>query len=427
MISTKSLGKPILKGDGASFGIATGHVRILKSAKEIGKLLSGDILVTEQTNPDFVPAMKKASAIVTDHGGRTSHAAIVSREIGIPAVVGTDNATSILKNGDVITVNGESGEIFKGGSEIKSTQTSTSYNQEYLNLTTATKIYVNLAEPEYAHKQPGRSADGIGLLRAEFMIAGIGVHPKKMIRDGKRKEFIEQLADNLEIFCRAFNSKPVVYRATDFKTNEYRNLVGGKEFEPTEPNPMLGYRGAYRYISDKEVFNLELDAIKEVRNKRGHDNLWLMIPFVRTPRELEMVKKIITSAGLRRSDSFKLWMMVEIPSNVILLDDFIDIGIDGVSIGTNDLTMLILGTDRDNSEVASVFDESNKAVLWAIEKVMKTAKKRGITASICGQAASNPEIMEIAIKNGVTSLSVSSDLVPATKKHTADIEEKLFN
>jgi len=258
------------------------------------------------------------------------------------------------------------------------------------------------------------------------MIAGIGVHPKKMIRDGKRKEYIGKLADNLEIFCNSFNSKPVVYRATDFKTNEYRNLVGGREFEPVEPNPMLGYRGAYRYISDPQVFNLELDAIKEVRNNRKCKNLWLMLPFVRTPNELKRVKKIISESGLTRSETFKLWMMVEIPSNVILLDDFIDEGIDGVSIGTNDLTMLILGTDRDNSEVAPEFNERNKAVIWAIEKVIKTAKKRGITSSICGQAASYPEIMEIAISNGVTSLSVSSDLVPNTKKHVFDLEEKLF-
>ncbi|OGH47751.1 MAG: phosphoenolpyruvate synthase [Candidatus Levybacteria bacterium RIFCSPLOWO2_01_FULL_39_10] len=428
-ISTSSLGTPILKGDGASFGIVTGHVRILKSPGQISTLVKDEILVAPQTNPDFVPAMKIASAIVTDFGGRTSHAAIVSREIGIPAVVGTEKATTILKNGDVVTVNGETGEVFKGGksSTNEATTSDTEYNKDYLEIETATKVYVNLAEPEFANKQPGRSADGIGLLRAEFMIAGIGVHPKKMIRDGKKHEYIQKLADNLEIFCNAFNSKPVVYRATDFKTNEYRNLTGGREFEPQEPNPMLGFRGAYRYISDKDVFKLELSAIKEVRNKRGCDNLWLMLPFVRTPKELELVKKIITDEGLIRSQSFKLWMMVEIPSNVILLDDFIDVGIDGVSIGTNDLTMLILGTDRDNSEVATEFNERNKAVLLSIEKVIKTAKKRGITSSICGQAASYSEIMEVAIRCGVTSLSVSSDLVPITRKHVSDLEKKLFS
>ena len=371
--------------------------------------------------------MKKASAIVTDLGGRTSHAAIVSREIGIPAVVGAENATKILKEGEVITVNGETGEIFKGGDtkvDVDAPKQST-FDVEDLHIKTSTKIYVNLAEPEFAGRQPGVSADGVGLLRAEFMIAGIGVHPKKMIRDGKRKEYIEKLSEKLEIFCNAFYSKPVVYRATDFKTNEYRNLTGGREFEPVEPNPMLGYRGAYRYISDPEVFKLELDAIKDVRNKKGYKNLWLMLPFVRTPKELSDVKKVITASGLSRSSTFKLWMMVEIPSNVILLDDFIDIGIDGVSIGTNDLTMLILGTDRDNSEVAQEFNERNKAVMWAIEKVIRTAKKRGITSSICGQAASYPEIAEKAITCGVTSLSVSSDLVPHVRKHASEVEEKM--
>ncbi len=426
--SDQNLGKPILKGDGASFGIVTGHVKILKSSREIGKLEKGEILVAPQTNPDYVPAMKKAAAIVTDLGGRTSHAAIVSREIGIPAVVGTETATKSLRDGDVITVNGETGEIFKGGdTKVASDAAKSSvFDLEDLHIKTKTKIYVNLAEPEYASRQPGVSADGIGLLRAEFMIAGIGVHPKKMIRDGKRKEYIEKLSENLEIFCNAFNSKPVVYRATDFKTNEYRNLVGGREFEPMEPNPMLGYRGAYRYINDPEVFKLELEAIKYVRNKKNCKNLWLMIPFVRTPKELSEVKKIITASGLNRSSTFKLWMMVEIPSNVILLDDFIDVGIDGVSIGTNDLTMLILGTDRDNSEVAQEFNERNKAVIWAIETVIKTAKKRGITSSICGQAASYPEIAEKAIMCGVTSLSVSSDLVPHVKKHASKVEERML-
>jgi pyruvate,water dikinase len=286
---------------------------------------------------------------------------------------------------------------------------------------------MNLAEPELASTQSKRGADGVGLLRAEFMMTGIGTHPKKMIRDGKKKEFIELLAANLEKFCESFNPRPIVYRASDFKTNEYRNLVGGKEYEPVEPNPMLGYRGAFRYIHDPEVFDLELEAIKIVRNKKGFKNLWLMLPFVRTPKELMEVKKIISASGLYRSSTFKLWMMVEIPSNVILLDEFIAQGIDGISIGTNDLTMLILGTDRDNSEVAREFDERNPAVLWALEKVIKTAGKNGITASICGQAASYPEILDVAIKAGVTSVSVSPDQVGPTRKLIAQKEEQIFS
>ncbi len=418
-------GTPILKGEGASPGIVTGHVRIIRSASQISSVLPQEILVAVQTNPDFVPAMKKAAAIITDFGGKTSHAAIVSRELGIPSVVGSEKATSVLKTGDVVTVNGLTGEIFAGGN-FTLQKKEISEIERYENIKTATKVYINLAEPELAQKHSKGNSDGVGLLRAEFMIAGIGTHPKKMIRDGKKKQFISELSDKLEQFCSAFNPRPIVYRATDFKTNEYRNLTGGREFEPVEPNPMLGFRGAFRYIHDQAVFELELEAIKEVRDKKGYKNLWLMIPFVRTPKELEEVKKIVSESGLIRSSTFKLWMMVEIPSNVILLEKFIEKGIDGISIGTNDLTMLILGTDRDNSEVAHVFDERNEAVLWAIEYVIKTAVKHDITSSICGQAASYPEILEVAVKSGVTSVSVSPDLVGEVRNLIAQKEERLF-
>ncbi|MCL5746996.1 MAG: phosphoenolpyruvate synthase [Patescibacteria group bacterium] len=416
---------PILKGDPASPGIAAGPVRVIESAKEIGKVLPGEVLVAPQTNPDYVPAMKKAVAIVTNSGGRTSHAAIVSRELGIPAVVGTERATKVLKTGEVITVNGTKGEIYKGG-HLTSNINKTIVNPEDF-VKTATKVYVNLAEPELAEKISQENVDGVGLLRAEFMMAGIGVHPKKLIRDGKKHVFINKLAEDLEMFCKPFGEKPVVYRASDFKTNEYRSLIGGKDFEPEEPNPMLGYRGVFRYIHDPEVFELELEAIKMVRNKMGHKNLWLMLPFVRTVKELEEVKKIINISGLQRSPTFKLWMMVEIPANVILLDEFINVGIDGISIGSNDLTMLLLGTDRDNDEVASEFNELNPAVLWAIEHVVKTARKRGITASLCGQAASTyPSLVEKLVEWGATSVSVSPDAVDKTRKFISDAEKRVF-
>lgn len=413
----------LLTGDPASPGIASGPVQILESAKDIGKISQGDVLVAPQTNPDFVPAMRKAAAIVTDKGGRTSHAAIVSRELGIPAVVGTGKATKTLKTGQVITVHGMKGEVYNGGNFTQNTE------QEVTEfIPTATKIYVNLAQPDLADKIAKRHADGIGLLRAEFMMADIGVHPKKMIRDGKAKEYIEKLAESMMKFCQPFSPRPVVYRASDFKTNEYRNLTGGKEFEPEESNPMLGYRGAYRYIHDPEVFHLELEAIKLVRNKYGLKNLWLMIPFVRTVQELVEVKKLIAAAGLYRSPSFKLWMMVEIPSNVILLEEFIQQGIDGVSIGSNDLTMLIMGTDRDNNEVAPEFNEENPAVLWALEHVIRTAHKYKITCSLCGQAPSQkPHLLENLVKWGITSVSVSPDVIDSTRSLVADIEKKLIS
>ena len=426
----EKVGNIIVKGNPASPGIATGPARVLKSAKEINKVLPGEVLVTEQTNPDFVPAMKKAVAIVTDSGGRTSHAAIVSRELGIPAVVGAENASKLIKTGMVITVNGAKGEVYKGG-HLKRPEFLHELNNGIPQIAkprirTKTNVYVNLAQPEFADRVAKRDVNGVGLLRAEFMIAGIGTHPKKLIHDGKKKVFVEKMAEQLEMFCKAFYPRPVVYRASDFKTNEYRNLIGGKDYEPKEPNPMLGYRGAFRYMSDPDVFNLELEAIQHVREKKKLNNLWLMLPFVRTVNELIRVKKIISTFGLHRSESFKLWMMVEIPSNVILLEDFIRAGIDGVSIGSNDLTMLLLGTDRDNSEVAQEFDERNPAALWAFEKVITTAKKFGITSSMCGQAPSMyPDLVEKLVTWGITSVSVSPDAIDTVRESIAVCEKKL--
>jgi len=418
--------KQLIQGEPASFGIGFGKVVKIKSAKEIDKVKKGDVLVTEMTAPDFVPAMKRASAIVTDKGGQTSHAAIVSRELGIPAVVGAKISTKVLKEDQVVTVNGSTGIVYNGVPEKGKAVAVKEFKEEEFPKT-ATKVYVNLGEPDLASIVAQGNADGVGLLRAEFMMAEIGTHPKKMIRDGKSKVFIEKLAENLVKFTHSFGDRPVVYRASDFKSNEYKNLIGGQNFEPIEPNPMLGFRGCYRYIVDEAVFNLELEAIKIVRNKYGYKNLHLMIPFVRTVDELIKVKRIIAASGLSRSNSFKLWMMVEIPSNVILLEDFIAAGIDGVSIGSNDLTMLILGTDRDNETVAQEFDERNPAVLWALEHVVKTSAKHHITCSLCGQAASQyPDLVDKLVSWGITSVSVSPDAVDNTRRVIALIEKRLL-
>ena len=406
---------PDLTGEAASPGITSGPVVIIKSPKGINKVQPGQILVTTMTTPDFVPAMKKVNGIITNKGGQTSHAAIVSRELGVPCVVGTKTATKTLKNNEIVTLNGATGEIWKG--EIASDKPTGPHIAVSTNVKTATKVYVNLGEPDLAKDISQMNVDGIGLLRAEFMMANIGIHPKRMISEGKQSQFINQLAKDLLKFCRSFSPRPVVYRTTDFKTNEYRHLKWGSFYEPEEPNPLLGFRGAIRYINSEEVFSMELEAIKQVRNKYGFKNLWIMIPFIHTPAELVKVKRIIAAAGLLRSPSFKLWMMVEIPSNVILLNKFIDTGIDGVSIGSNDLTMLTLGLDRDNSEVAPAFNELDPAVLWALKKTITTCKKRGITASICGQAPSNyPELVEKLVKWGVTSISVSPDAVDRTRQ-----------
>jgi len=416
----------ILTGAPASPGLVSGPVSIVNDIKHLEKCKKGDILVTDMTTPDFVPAMKRALAIITNKGGLTSHAAIVSRELGVPCVVGTTTATKVLKDGMILTVNGNTGEVFKGGSKKGSITISAPSDEVIKDYKTATKVYVNLAEPELAEKIAQKHVDGVGLLRAEFMIAGIGTHPKKLIEDGKSHVFIDKLADQLGEFCKAFYPRPVTYRATDFKTNEYRALKGGEKYEPEESNPMLGFRGAYRYIKTPEVFNLELEAIKKVRNKMDLKNLNLMIPFVSTVPELVEVKKLVAASGLYRSHNFKLWMMVEIPANVILLDDFIDVGIDGVSIGSNDLTMLVLGIDRDNSEVAPNFDERNPAVMWALEKTVRTCAKRGITCGICGQAPSEyPELVEKLVSWGITSISVNPDAIARTREIVYHVEEKL--
>lgn len=419
----------ILKGAPASPGIISGPVRIVPDVKHLEKISKGDILVTDMTTPDFVPAMKKAAGIVTNRGGQTSHAAIVSRELGVPCVVGTNEATKVLTDGMIITVNGSTGEVYKGGVTLGRATVlpaADPYAGHHHSLKTATHVYVNLAETELAEKVAARNVDGVGLLRAEFMIAGIGVHPKKIIADGKQKEYIEKLAHDMAKFCKAFNPRPVIYRATDFKTNEYRSLKGGDKFEPEESNPMLGFRGAYRYIKSPEVFNLELEAIKMVRNKMNLKNLWLMIPFVSTVSEMEEVKKMVAASGLNRGASFKLFMMVEIPANVILLDDFLDVGLDGVSIGSNDLTMLILGTDRDNSEVAPVFDERNPAVMWALEKIVKTCVKHKVMCSICGQAPSQyPDLVEKLVSWGITSVSVNPDAIERTREIVYHAEERV--
>lgn len=417
----------ILQGAPASPAIASGPVVIIKSAKELSKVQKGMVLVTEMTNPDYVPAMKRASAIVTDRGGRTSHAAIVSRELGIACVVGTEKATKKLKNGQIVTVDGARGIVYLGAlTPNRKDQDSTVGSADISERKTATKLYVNLAEPSLAPKVASSNVDGVGLLRAEFILAQIGTHPKKFIEDGKSDFFISKLAGELTVFAKSFGSRPVIYRASDLKSNEYRNLAGGDRFEPIESNPMLGYRGAFRYIKDPETFKLELEAIRKVR--QNHQNLHLMIPFVRSPKELKSVKDLVTASGLFDDKHFKFWMMAEIPTNVISLLEFIKIGIDGISIGSNDLTMLLLGTDRDNEEVATEFNELDPSVLWALEHLIKTCNKEGITSSICGQAPSiYPELTEKLVSWGITSISVNPDAIQSTRRIIAQAEHKLVS
>lgn len=378
------------------------------------------------TTPDFVPAMKKAGGLITDKGGQTSHAAIVSRELGLPCVVGTGEATKKLKKGQGVTLDGQQGKVYAGELDPQIVQKIAAakipHPDEMRKI--KTKLYVNLAEPSLAAEIASRPVDGVGLLRAEFMIAELGYHPRHLIKQGKQKVFVNQLAEGISKFCQAFGDRPVVYRATDFKTNEYEHLIGGHDYEPEEENPLIGYRGAYRYITDAKVFNLELEAIKKVREK--HKNLWVMIPFVRSIAEFEEVKSLIYKAGIRRSSSFKLWMMAEIPENVIMLEEYIARGIDGVSVGTNDLTMLMLGVDRDNENVATEYDETHPAVLWAMERLIRIARRNNITISVCGQAPTTHEsFLEKIIEWGITSVSVAPDVVYRARELIADTEERI--
>ena len=415
-------GVELFSGLPASPGVAAGRTEIILHPSEIVNLKQGEVLVAEMTTPDFVPAMKRAAAIITDRGGRTCHAAIVARELGVPCVVGTGTATKILREKQLVTVDGYQGKIYKG--KVISHRKVEAPAVIKPRIKTVTKLYVNLADPDLAEKVAVRDVDGVGLLRAEFMVANIGEHPRHMIEQKRGQEFVDKLATGLNTFAKAFYPRPVVYRTTDFKTNEYRNLKGGEKYEETEENPMLGYRGCSRYIKEPEVFKLEVEALKRVRE--NFTNLWVMIPFVRTVKELEETRNSLASLGLSQSTNFKLWMMVEVPSNIILMNKFIDAGIDGISIGSNDLTQLTLGVDRDSPKLAEVFDERDEAVLWSLERAISITNRRRITSSICGQAPSvYPELTTKLVQWGITSISVNPDMIEHTREIIARAEEDL--
>ncbi|MBU1197322.1 phosphoenolpyruvate synthase [Candidatus Micrarchaeota archaeon] len=424
--------KEILTGLRAAPGIAWGPVKIILDPKDISRVYEGDVLVTRMTTPDFVPAMKRAAAIVTDEGGSTCHAAIVSRELGIPCVVGSREATKKLKEKQIVTVDATRGIVYDG--RVKFSDKEMAKGGENINtlsgtgiISTGTKIYVNLAEPEKADEIAGKDVDGVGLLRAEFMIAGIGKHPRAMMKAGKQQEYVDTLAKGLRKFCAAFSPRPVIFRCTDFKTNEYRNLEGGEEFEPKEENPMIGYRGCFRYIKEPEVFALELEAIKKVRGQYGMTNLWIMLPFVRRVSDFRLCKELIHHSGLRRDNDLKIGIMCEIPSNVINAEAFCKEGVDFFSIGSNDLTQLTLGVDRDSPLVAEDFDERDEAVIRSIEHVINVCHKYDVKVGICGQAPSTyPEFAEALVRFGIDSISVNPDVIDLTRKNVASAEKKVL-
>ncbi|MFP3346332.1 MAG: pyruvate, water dikinase [Sulfolobaceae archaeon] len=438
-------GRILTKGIPASPGIAVGKARILLDLKDAKNFQQGEILVTKMTDPDWVPIMKIASAIVTDEGGRTSHAAIVSRELGIPAVVGTGNATKVIQDGQEITVDATRGIIYEGKvvqeeGEKSSAQTVTPQasvsgisREVLLSLypVTATKIYMNLGQPDVINKYLDLPFDGIGLMRIEFIVSEwIKYHPLYLIKIGKPEEFVNKLAEGISMVASAIYPRPVVVRFSDFKSNEYKSLQGGTEFEPDERNPMIGWRGVSRYISKQyePAFRLEVKAILKVREEMGLSNVWVMFPFVRTTWELNKAIKIMEEEGLRRSSDFKVWIMAEVPSVIVLADEFSKI-VDGFSIGSNDLAQLTLGVDRDSDLLARMgyYDERDPAVLESIRRLIRTAHKYGKTVSICGQAPSvYPEVVEFLVKEGIDSISVNPDAVITTRRWVASVEQKIL-
>jgi len=440
----KDPGTRLLTGLSVGSTIATGQVCMLDSPRDIANFVDGGVLVTATTDPDWVPIMKRASAIITDHGGRTSHAAIVSRELGLTAIVGTGNATHLLHDQQDVTVScaeGEEGYVYAGIAAFEVTELDMRDVPE-----TRTKIMLNMANPSAAARWWRLPADGVGLTRMEFVISNaIRVHPLALTRfdaltDGaaraeiteltrgyasKPDYFVDSLAMGLSRIAAVQYPKPVIIRMSDFKTNEYADLLGGRQFEPDEENPMIGFRGASRYYSDgyRDGFALECQAIKKLREEKGFTNVIVMIPFCRSPDEADKVLAVMAENGLRRGENgLQVYVMCEIPSNVILAEEFAK-RFDGFSIGSNDLTQLTLGVDRDSEQLAHLFQERDPAVQWMIKEVITRAHKAGAKVGLCGQAPSNdPEFARLLVEYGIDSISVTPDAFQAVKTNVAAAE-----
>ena len=424
-------GEIVLKGLGVSPGLGSGPVNVVPDVSEIQRVKKGDILVTEMTTPDWVPVMKISSAIVTNSGGKTCHAAIVSRELGIPCVVGTNNATELLVDVPEASVDGATGVIYRGiiaRAEEEAVQVAVGAATPE---TTATKVYVNISLPEIAHKVAAETqADGVGLLRAEHMMLSIGKHPRLLVEEGGAEIMVEKFTDGIKTVAEAFYPRPVVYRFLDFKPDEFLEMPGGEKYERENvgPNPMIGYRGQHRYMREDDIFRLELQAIRRVREDYGLTNIWVMLPFVRTLWVFREAVRIMREEGLdhRMDKDFQLWIMVEVPSSVFLIEEFCQEGIDGISFGTNDLTMLILGVDRNDVKVQELYDERDLAVLRALAYCITICRKQGVTTSICGQAPSvYPDYLEFLLRCGSTSISVLPDSVVGARKMVASLERKI--
>ena len=436
--------KVVVKGIPAGKrGIGFGVAKVVLNPEEAAKVMrKGDILVTDMTNPDYVPFMRLAGAIVTDKGGITCHAAIVSRELGIPCVVGTENATKLMVSGKEYTVDARSGVVYEGKVPAMAEHPTPTHGASASPISfaggvirsvpvTATKIYMNLGVPEKIEEYKDLPFEGIGLMRIEFILASyIGEHPLYLIEIGQSQKFVDKLAEGIATVARAIQPRPVVVRFSDFKTNEYRELKGGEKYEIVENNPMLGWRGCSRYISPwyEKAFRLECQAIRKCREEWGLKNVWVMLPVVRTLWEAKRVLEIMQEEGLERSKDFKVWFMAETPSIAILADEFSKL-CDGFSIGSNDMTQGILMIDRDSERLGQMgyFDERDPAVKRIIAHLIRVAHENGCTVSICGEAPSNlPDFTEFLVRAGIDSISVNPDVVVATKHLVASIEQKII-
>ncbi len=411
----------ILEGQGASPGIASGKVVIIRDIKDAGKVKEGDILVAKMTNPDMVPAMRRVAAIITDEGGMTCHAAIVSRELGTPAVVGTKTATSKLKNGQVVTIDGEKGLVYEGSLE-KPKEEEAKPVIATAPMVTATAIKVNVSLPEAAKRAADTGADGVGLLRIEHLILGLNRTPGWFIKNGREEEFIDELYKGIKVVLDAFSGKSVWVRTLDAPTDEFRNMEGGED-EPDEHNPMLGWRGIRRDLQTPKQFRLQVEAFKRLWDQ-GYDNLGLMFPLVSSPEEFVQAREMLRSWGVD-VENRTLGIMIEIPSSALLIEDFIRAGIKFASFGTNDLIQYTLAIDRNNQNVAGMYYPKHPAVLKLIDDAIQSCRTHGVECSICGQAGSDPAMVEWLIRHGITSVSANIDAVAKIRETASRTEQRM--
>lgn len=412
----------LVTGNTASPGIASGIVKIVHDINELSKVQKGDVLVTKMTNPDMVPTMKRASAIVTNMGGTTCHAAIVSREMGIPCIVGTGNATSVLKENTMITVDATHGKVYAGKITIKKPKQTEEIRRDYGELITATQIKVVMDFPEYAEKAAATGADGVGLLRAEHMILGTKIHPAYLVKQGRKQELIDILVKGISTVARAFDGKPVWYRTLDAPTDEFKTLEGGSD-EPEEENPMLGWRGIRRSLDQPGFLRAEFEAIKKVHDM-GLKNVGVMIPLVTRVDEVRKAKEILDDVF--DDEYVEFGVMIETPASVWVIEDICKLGIDFVSFGTNDLTQYTLALDRNNDLVQKHYDELHPAILAEISRVIKICKRYHVQTSICGQAGSKPKMAAFLVRQGIDSISANPDAVQQIRQTVAITEKRLL-